>query len=437
MDKVISVIMPSYNRGRIISRAIDSVLNQSFRSFELLIVDDASDDGTKQMIEKYHDKRIRYLKNRRRHGAAFSRNRGMEESTGEYIAFLDTDNEWKPDYLTNRIHQMETLGTDIAFGRVEKWNECVSYWPEEEIEEGIIDHDCLIRMLCIYNPMDTNSVVIKRKCFEEMGGFDTSFVRLQDWEYFFKLVQSRKYKVSYDGRINVILYIQPDSIANNGKFWEMRLKLLKKQIDLILDLDVENELIESFEISPEEGGLSYYHFDKVFSLILKTGGNTKIQNLLWNQLSKLKSQKEIMQGQNCLIENQKQCIESQGYGFKRDNKILACYERWMRSESSGKGVVQILRKRNVTNIVIYGMGYLGRSLVEVLKDSYVQIIGIIDKNPKTRVSNVKCISDLDEIGSFDQMDMIIVTAINDFTEICSELNEHVDIPVISLEDLIV
>lgn len=436
MTKQISIIMPAYNRGGIISRAIDSVLNQSISSFELLIVDDASDDGTQQVIKAYHDKRIRYLRNSHRQGASFSRNRGMEKAAGEYIAFLDTDNEWKPDYLKNRIYQIEALDSDIAFGRVEKWNEgVVSNWPETKITAGILEYDFLIRAMCIYNPMDTNSVVMKRKCFEEMGGFDVSFVRLQDWEYFFRLVQNGKYKVSFDDAVSVILYIQPDSIANNGKFWEMRLKLLESQMDTIFELDAVNELIDSFEICPEEGGFSKQQLDTVFSMLLGRGRSTAVKELFWNQRLELREQKQIIQSKDCCIDNLEHYIENQRYGFKRDNKIFACYEKWMINEFAGRGIIQALEERNAANIVIYGMGYLGRTLTGILKESQVRILGIIDRNPETNVTNLKCISDLAEIGTLGDMDIIIVTAINDFAEIYSELKEYTDIPIVSLESL--
>ena len=123
-DDLVSIIMPSYNTADFISETIDSVLNQTYKNWELIIVDDCSTDNTDEVIEKYlSDQRIRYLKNGKNSGAAISRNYALREAKGKWIAFLDSDDLWVPEKLEYQINFMKY--NDYHF----------SYTNYEEIDE--------------------------------------------------------------------------------------------------------------------------------------------------------------------------------------------------------------------------------------------------------------------------------------------------------------
>ena len=108
MNDLVSVIMPSYNTADYISSSIQSVLNQTYQNWELLIVDDCSTDNTDEIIQIFlKDKRIKYYKNTKNFGAAVSRNKALREAKGKWIAFLDSDDLWKPDKLMKQINFME------------------------------------------------------------------------------------------------------------------------------------------------------------------------------------------------------------------------------------------------------------------------------------------------------------------------------------------
>ena len=108
---LVSIIMPSYNTGRFISESIESVLSQTYDNWELLIVDDCSNDNTDEVVESFLcDKRIKYFKNTVNSGAAVSRNRALREAKGRWIAFLDSDDLWMKDKLEKQIHFMECNG---------------------------------------------------------------------------------------------------------------------------------------------------------------------------------------------------------------------------------------------------------------------------------------------------------------------------------------
>ena len=108
MAGLVSIIMPSYNTASFIAESIQSVLTQSYKDWELIIIDDCSPDNTDQVVKPYlSDERIHYLKNEKNSGAAVSRNKALREAKGKWIAFLDSDDLWMPDKLKKQISFME------------------------------------------------------------------------------------------------------------------------------------------------------------------------------------------------------------------------------------------------------------------------------------------------------------------------------------------
>lgn len=122
---LVSVIMPSYNTAKYIAESIESVINQTYPYWELIIVDDCSTDDTDSVVANYlSDTRIRYLKNEKNSGAAISRNYALREAKGKWIAFLDSDDVWLPEKLEKQIAFM--LEKNCSF----------SYTNYEEIDEA-------------------------------------------------------------------------------------------------------------------------------------------------------------------------------------------------------------------------------------------------------------------------------------------------------------
>lgn len=116
MDELVSVIMPSYNTGKYIGESIWSVLKQTYENWELLIVDDCSTDSTDEVVKPFlSDVRIRFYKNEKNNGAAVSRNRALREAKGRWIAFLDSDDLWKPEKLERQIRFMKNNGYHFSY----------------------------------------------------------------------------------------------------------------------------------------------------------------------------------------------------------------------------------------------------------------------------------------------------------------------------------
>lgn len=115
MENLVSIITPTYNCGRYIGAAIDSVLAQTHKDWEMLIVDDCSTDNTSSVVSAYHDPRIRYIRSNERMGAAMTRNAALRMAHGRWIAFLDSDDLWHPEKLERQIRFMEDNGYAFTY----------------------------------------------------------------------------------------------------------------------------------------------------------------------------------------------------------------------------------------------------------------------------------------------------------------------------------
>lgn len=202
----ISVIIPTYNREQTLKRAIKSILNQTFRSFELIVVDDGSTDGTKALIDSFSDTRIvyRYQHNK---GACAARNLGISIARGKYVSFQDSDDEWLPRKLEL---QLRTLLNEEADFNICKMQTIES--GEIEPSDRAIHFGLNACYIIGANFMSTQMLLIRREIIaKEM--FDPALPRFQDWDLAMRLYP--KYKSSFTPVILVNRYMMSDSITNN------------------------------------------------------------------------------------------------------------------------------------------------------------------------------------------------------------------------------
>lgn len=129
---LVSIITPTYNCAAFISDSIKSVCSQSFSNWELIIIDDCSSDNTEEVVKPYleQDKRIRFIRNDRNYGAAISRNRGLREAKGRWIAFLDGDDLWSPNKLELQLQFMVSNGVFFSYT-------CYSEMDSEGNDRGV------------------------------------------------------------------------------------------------------------------------------------------------------------------------------------------------------------------------------------------------------------------------------------------------------------
>lgn len=123
VEGLVSIIMPSWNTAQFIGESIQSVLDQTYQNWELIIVDDCSSDNTDEVVSSFHDERIHFLKNEKNMGAALTRNRALREADGEWIAFLDSDDLWKPEKLEKQVYFMKSNDYFFSYHKYEKIDE--------------------------------------------------------------------------------------------------------------------------------------------------------------------------------------------------------------------------------------------------------------------------------------------------------------------------
>ena len=229
----VSIILPTYNRAYIIEKAIQSVLNQTYQDFELIIVDDGSTDNTEEIIKKLQekDKRIRYIKLETNKGAAAARNEGIKIAHGKYITFQDSDDEWLPEKLEKQMKIFETTPEDIivytGFWRID--GDEKTYIPDINISnrEGNIHKELLKR-----NFIGTPSILLLKKNLEKIGMFDENLSRLQDWDLAIRL--SKYYNFKLIDEPLYISYVLSDSISANDETFIPSIRIiLFKYLDKI------------------------------------------------------------------------------------------------------------------------------------------------------------------------------------------------------------
>lgn len=119
INDLVSIIMPSYNTAKYIEESVNSVLAQTYTNWELIIVDDCSNDNTMEILSRYNDKRIRVFQNEVNSGAAVTRNKALLEAKGKWIAFLDSDDLWVPDKLEKQLKFMQSNGYVFSYTNYE------------------------------------------------------------------------------------------------------------------------------------------------------------------------------------------------------------------------------------------------------------------------------------------------------------------------------
>lgn len=167
VDGLVSVIMPSWNTSNFIAESIQSVIDQTYENWELIIVDDCSTDNTDEVVAKFTDKRIRYFKNEKNSGAALSRNRALREARGEWIAFLDSDDLWNPDKLEHQINFMNEHGYTLSYTEYEKIDEeskplrIYVSGPEKVNKHKMYNYDYIGQLTMMYNAIKFGLIQIK------------------------------------------------------------------------------------------------------------------------------------------------------------------------------------------------------------------------------------------------------------------------------------
>ncbi len=265
MSKV-SVIMPTYNREAYISEAIQSVLNQTYSDFELLIIDDASTDNTKEIINNFirNDPRIHYLMNNGKKGVSSARNTGFKHSKGKFITFLDSDDCWNIDNLKLKIEILNThpdidaiLSDTSVFGEVEEkyisrphimgiFND--KLWDRRNKIFSIAKSSIIPFILKHGFSFRTPTLVFRKELLSKTGNFNEEMIFFEDADFMFRCFCVGKF-----GYLNKKLCqirrhaFNTHNIYNKNIKAESELLFIKNEIDYVIkhNLNIKESVLKS------------------------------------------------------------------------------------------------------------------------------------------------------------------------------------------------
>lgn len=254
---IVSVILPAYNADSTIRSTIESILEQTFPDFELIIIDDGSTDDTADVVHQFGDKRIIYLY-QSNHERAEARNNGIAKSKGEFIAFLDADDLWLPEKLNKQMWLMQNnpkvglVYCDLFYFDDETGENLILYSRTASLHRGRVSIELLLENNFIKSP----TPLIRREIFNQVGLFDTSLIPCEDWEMWLRIIAK-----------NPIDYIDEPlaryRVHSKVSFWENKPEELYKSANLMID-KTASSLVDEGHVSSKairnSRGMIDYHY---------------------------------------------------------------------------------------------------------------------------------------------------------------------------------
>ncbi len=260
---LVSVVIPTYNRIHTLPASVDSVLKQTYKNLELIIMDDGSTDGTEEYVKEIADERVRYRKAEKNMGPSAARNKGAELAKGEYLAFQDSDDEWMPDKLEKQMKLILDSG-ELSFVYSEFGlyhdGELLAVIPSRNIPYGE-KQGSLFSFLLLYPLISTQTMLIRTKDFLEEGGFNETLKAYEDFEFTMRFaknhrigfvqealvkvnVQNSSVSKQYDERIRVQFYMireMLEPLRERDFLW--------RKMEIVLD---EAETLRCYETFAQE-----------------------------------------------------------------------------------------------------------------------------------------------------------------------------------------
>jgi len=187
----ISVIIPTFNRAHLLSRAIKSVLTQTLIDFELIIVDDGSTDNTAEIINSFSDPRIKFLSLGKNFGGNYARNQGIKAACSDFVSFLDSDDEWLVNKLELQIARLQSTDEPEANIVYCQYYEYQDLTKRKVLFQSIHEENVFDQLLKGWCPV-LSTFIIKRSDLLEIQGFDESLPSFQDYDLFLRLAKLGK-----------------------------------------------------------------------------------------------------------------------------------------------------------------------------------------------------------------------------------------------------
>lgn len=220
MEKKISVIIPTFNCQKFVKETIFSVVNQTYKNIEIIVIDDCSSDDTVKNVLSIEEPRIKLISNETNKGAAYCRNKGIANATGEYIAFLDGDDLWSPDKLSSQISYMENNNYDFCYTDYELIDENGKRLGIWYSGPNVVTY----RMFLKIDYIGTSTVIFKRSVYPDLSIPETILKRNDDalWLTLSKRVDCYRFQGIYS------FYRKRNASISSGK----KSKLFKHHVVL-------------------------------------------------------------------------------------------------------------------------------------------------------------------------------------------------------------
>jgi glycosyltransferase involved in cell wall biosynthesis len=269
----VSVIIPTYNRSHFLQTAIESVLNQTYQDFELIVVDDGSIDETQQLLAQYQGKlQAVYQENQ---GRSLARNTGAKLARGKYLAFLDSDDVWKPTKLAQQIAVLEadpTITLAHCFTEVFDSSGQVCQAATSLIQtfhQRALKHNYHYEAISLECTIFTSCIVVNKEIFLGLGGFDRNLEYLEDWDFYLRLALNYKITAVPEP---LVLYRHHDDQSKNIALTKGRIQVCQKHYSWLKNqVKRSNSVVIQRNFSIQLGECYFI-----------LGNHAKAQQWLWN-----------------------------------------------------------------------------------------------------------------------------------------------------------
>jgi glycosyltransferase involved in cell wall biosynthesis len=232
VEPLISIIIPCYNGEKFIGDAIDSVINQTYQNWEIIVVDDESTDNSKKIVDKYRtDQRIKYVQHDANKGIAKTKNTGIRLARGDYLAFLDQDDIWLSNKLEMQVNCFKNHHEDVGMictGMI---------FTDEKLKSQIIfrgfkddNQKEMVKSLYLQTTNSSSIMMIKKKCFYRVGFFNEELYGWDDFEMWMRIASQYKIKYIREGLVKKRMHTE-----NVQKLPKVQ-KEAKKVFDLTIQL---------------------------------------------------------------------------------------------------------------------------------------------------------------------------------------------------------
>ncbi|WP_052169724.1 glycosyltransferase family A protein [Pseudobutyrivibrio ruminis] len=420
-EPLVSVIISTYNRADKLPMSVGSVLNQTYKNIEIIISDDCSTDDTGKVAErlcKEHEN-IKYIKNESNKGPSATRNNGVKNSSGRYVAFHDDDDEWHPDKLAIQMYRMlNDLEIDMTFGQMCRFRKSQFLnIVDEHLDWEKMSKD-FGQELLLDNYVGAPTIVIKKDSFEKIGGFSEEISTIEDWEFAIKAafnlnvdfldtplmdvhVSDNSVTHNYMNYIKSICYIikKYSECANDrNEYFRRTIQHINGNCRNIKDTEIP--VVKDYlkkELYPD-----YIHDELIMDYII--GNSNAINNS--NTTTSVSMTNRLQRYKNVAIK------------LMNPEKTIATW----------------LKDNNYKRVAIYGTGRLGKCLIDRLEGTEISIVALIDRKGGM-YKDYPIYKRDDFCGMSINPDAVIITPLYEAEGISAEIKEKKDVICISVEEL--